>query len=222
MPLHPGPGGDGTAYGLIAARSVSSCPVFSSPELSAFLTTTGVVAIAEIGDKTQLLSLLLAARFHRPWPILAGILVATVANHLAAAALGVWLEDLLAPQVLRWVLIASFVAMAIWTLIPDKLDDDAGPKSGPGRSSWGVFLTTLTMFFIAEIGDKTQLATTALAARYDAILIITAASTLGLMLANVPVVFLGKALMRRLPLNLARYLAAAAFLLLALALLLMG
>ncbi|MBS4045766.1 MAG: TMEM165/GDT1 family protein [Alphaproteobacteria bacterium] len=186
--------------------------------MSAFLTTTGVVAIAEIGDKTQLLSLLLAARFNRPWPILAGILAATIANHLAAAALGVWLEDLLAPQVLRWVLIASFVAMAVWTLIPDKLEEDAAQSTG----RWGAFLTTLVMFFIAEIGDKTQLATTALAARYDAILIVTAASTLGLMLANVPVVFLGKALMRRLPLNLARYLAAAAFLLLALVLLLAG
>lgn len=189
-----------------------------APDLSAFLTTAGVVAVAEIGDKTQLLSLLLAARFHRPWPILAGILAATIANHLAAAAIGVWLEDLLAPHILRWVLIASFVAMAIWTLIPDKLEDDAAQNTG----RWGAFLTTLAMFFIAEIGDKTQLATTALAARYDAILLITAASTLGLMLANVPVVFLGKALMRRLPLNLARYLAAAAFLLLALVLLLAG
>ncbi|MEK9969359.1 MAG: TMEM165/GDT1 family protein [Ferrovibrio sp.] len=187
----------------------------ASPEFSAFLATTGVVAVAEIGDKTQLLSLLLAARFHRPWPILVGILVATVANHLGAAAIGVWLEDLLAPDVLRWVLIASFMAMAVWTLIPDKLEDDAAPKT----SRWGAFLTTLAMFFIAEIGDKTQLATTALAARYDAILLITAGSTLGLMLANVPVVFLGKALMRRIPLRLARYLAAAAFLLLALALL---
>lgn len=192
--------------------------MFAVSDLSAFLTTTGVVAVAEIGDKTQLLSLLLAARFNRPWPILAGILAATVANHLAAAAIGVWLEDLLAPQVLRWVLIASFVAMAVWTLIPDKLEDDAARNTG----RWGAFLTTLVMFFIAEIGDKTQLATTALAARYDAILIVTAASTLGLMLANVPVVFLGKALMRRLPLNLARYLAAAAFLLLALVLLLTG
>jgi putative Ca2+/H+ antiporter (TMEM165/GDT1 family) len=203
---------------IIAARSVPSAPMFASPELSAFLTTTGVVAVAEIGDKTQLLSLLLAARFHRPWPILAGILVATIANHIAAAALGVWLEDLLAPDVLRWVLIASFLAMAVWTLIPDKLDEDEAPKS----SRWGAFLTTLTMFFIAEIGDKTQLATTALAARYDAILLITAASTFGLMLANLPVVFLGKALMKRIPLQLARYLAAAAFLLLALALLVAG
>jgi putative Ca2+/H+ antiporter (TMEM165/GDT1 family) len=203
---------------LIAARSPMCCPMFAIPDVSAFLTTTGVVAVAEIGDKTQLLSLLLAARFNRPWPILAGILAATIANHLAAAALGVWLEDLLAPHVLRWALIASFVAMAVWTLIPDKLEEDAA--QGTGR--WGAFLTTLAMFFIAEIGDKTQLATTALAARYDAILLVTAASTLGLMLANVPVVFLGKALMRRLPLALARYLAAAAFLLLALVLLLAG
>jgi putative Ca2+/H+ antiporter (TMEM165/GDT1 family) len=191
--------------------------MLASPELSAFLTTAGVVAVAEIGDKTQLLSLLLAARFHRPWPILAGILAATVANHLVAAALGVWLEDLLSPGVLRWVLIASFLAMAVWTLIPDKLEEDAAPKS----RRWGAFLTTLAMFFVAEIGDKTQLATTALAARYDAVLLITAASTLGLMLANVPVVFLGKALMRRIPLRLARYIAAAAFLLLAVALLLL-
>lgn len=192
--------------------------MFASPEFPAFFTTAGVVAIAEIGDKTQLLSLLLAARFHRPWPILAGILVATVANHLGAAAIGVWLEDLLEPRVLRWVLIASFLAMAIWTLIPDKLDEDEAPRN----RRWGAFLTTLVMFFLAEIGDKTQLATTALAARYDAILAVTAASTLGLMLANVPAVFLGKALMRRLPLRLARYLAAAAFLLLAVALLLAG
>ncbi len=206
----------------IAARSVTSCPMFDTLPLShilgPFLTTTGVVAIAEIGDKTQLLSLLLAARFHRPWPILAGILVATVANHLAAAAIGVWLEGLLEPRVLRWVLIASFLAMAAWTLIPDKLEEEAAPKS----QRWGAFLTTLAMFFLAEIGDKTQLATTALAARYDAILAVTAASTLGLMLANVPVVLLGKALMRRLPLRLARYLAAAAFLLLAVVLLLAG
>ena len=192
--------------------------MFASPEVSAFFTTAGVVAIAEIGDKTQLLSLLLAARFHRPWPILAGILVATVANHLGAAAIGVWLEDLLEPRVLRWVLIASFLAMAAWTLIPDRLDED----EAPGSRRWGAFLTTLVMFFLAEIGDNTQLATTALAARYDAIIIVTAASTLGLLLANAPVVFLGKALMRRLPLHLARYLAASAFLLLALALLLAG
>lgn len=205
----------------IAARSVSSCPVFSdiAPDFAGpFLTTTGVVAIAEIGDKTQLLSLLLAARFKKPWPIMAGILAATIANHLAAAALGVWIEGLLEPRVLRWVLIASFVAMAVWTLIPDKLDDDSAPKAG----RWGAFLTTLVLFFLAEIGDKTQLATTALAARFDAVLVITLGSTLGLMLANVPVVFFGEALMRRLPLVQVRYIAAGAFVLLALAVLLAG
>ncbi|WP_341909512.1 TMEM165/GDT1 family protein [Ferrovibrio terrae] len=189
-------------------------PDFAGP----FLTTTGVVAIAEIGDKTQLLSLLLAARFKKPWPIMAGILAATIANHLAAAALGVWIEGLLEPRVLRWVLIASFVAMAVWTLIPDKLDDDAAPKAG----RWGAFLTTLVLFFLAEIGDKTQLATTALAARFDAVLVITLGSTLGLMLANVPVVFFGEALLRRLPLVQVRYIAAGAFVLLALAVLLAG
>lgn len=182
-----------------------------------FLTTTAVVAIAEIGDKTQLLSLLLAARFRKPWPILAGILTATIVNHLCAAAIGVWIEGLLAPNVLRWVLVASFAAMAVWTLIPDKLNDDAAQ---PRR--WGAFLTTLVMFFLAEIGDKTQLATTALAARYDAVVAVTMASTLGLFLANAPVVFLGERLMKRLPLTAVRYVAAATFAALAVAVALMG
>lgn len=204
----------------IAARSRSACPMFDQlfsdalPALAGpFMTTAGVVAIAEIGDKTQLLSLLLAARFRKPWPILAGILAATVANHLAASAIGVWIEGLLEPRVLRWVLVASFAAMAVWTLIPDKLDEDEAPQS----KRWGAFLTTLMLFFVAEIGDKTQLATTALAARYDAILVVTAASTLGLFLANAPVVFLGERLMRRLPLAAVRYVAAFAFAALALA-----
>jgi len=183
-----------------------------------FLTTTAVVAIAEIGDKTQLLSLLLAARFRKPWPILAGILAATVVNHLCAAAIGVWIEGLLEPNVLRWVLVASFAAMAVWTLIPDKLDEE---EAGQSRR-WGAFLTTLVMFFLAEIGDKTQLATTALAARYDAIVAVTAASTLGLFLANAPVVFMGERLMKRLPLAAVRYVAAAAFAALAMAVILMG
>jgi Ca2+/H+ antiporter, TMEM165/GDT1 family len=185
---------------------------------TAFLTTAGLVAIAEIGDKTQLLSLLLAARFRKPWPILAGILIATVANHLLAAALGVWIQDQFDARVMRWVLAASFAAMAVWTLIPDKLEDDAAPRPG----HWGAFLTTLCAFFIAEIGDKTQLATTALAAQFDAVLMVTVGSTLGLMLANVPVVLLGDRLMRRLPLTPVRYVAAAAFALLAVAILLMG
>lgn len=187
---------------LIAARSALR------PMLSAFLATTGLVAIAEIGDKTQLLSLLLAARFRRPWPILAAILAATVANHMVAAWIGVWIEHWLTPEVLRWVLGASFLAMAAWTLIPDKLDD----MPAPGK--WGAFCTTLVAFFIAEIGDKTQLATTALAARYESVLMVAMASTLGLMLANAPVVLVGEKLMTRLPLRAVRYAAAAAFALL--------
>ena len=174
--------------------------------LTAFLTTTGLVAVAEIGDKTQLLSLLLAARFRKPWPILAAILLATIANHLLAAWLGLWLEQWLTPAVLRWVLGASFLAMAVWTLIPDKLDDGTAPPS-----KWGAFLTTLVAFFIAEIGDKTQLATTALAARHASVMLVTAGSTLGLLLANAPVVFLGEKLMKKLPLTLVRRTAAGAF-----------
>ncbi|WP_298726071.1 TMEM165/GDT1 family protein [uncultured Ferrovibrio sp.] len=177
--------------------------------LTSFLTTTGLVAIAEIGDKTQLLSLLLAARFRRPLPILAAILVATVANHLLAAALGVWLDDLLGDEVLRWALGASFIAMAVWTLIPDKLDGEAVTFQ-----KWGAFFTTLVAFFIAEIGDKTQLATTALAARYSSVVLITMGSTLGLFLANAPVVFLGDKLVARLPMTLVRRIAAVFFLIL--------
>ena len=177
--------------------------------LPSFLTTTGLVAIAEIGDKTQLLSLLLAARFRRPLPILAAILVATVANHLLAAALGVWLDDLLGDEVLRWALGASFIAKAVWTLIPDKLDGEAVTFQ-----KWGAFFTTLVAFFIAEIGDKTQLATTALAARYSSVVLITMGSTLGLFLANAPVVFLGDKLVARLPMTLVRRIAAVFFLIL--------
>lgn len=179
--------------------------------LTSFLTTTGLVAVAEIGDKTQLLSLLLAARFRRPLPILAAILLATLANHLAAAALGVWLDHLIDDRVLRWVLGASFLAMAIWTLIPDKLDGEAVTV---GR--WGAFLTTLVAFFIAEIGDKTQLATTALGARYNSVILITLGSTLGLFLVNAPAVLLGEKLVARLPMALVRRIAAAAFLILGL------
>ncbi|WP_428245798.1 TMEM165/GDT1 family protein [Ferrovibrio sp.] len=176
--------------------------------LEAFFTVFGLVAIAEIGDKTQLLSLLLAAKFRRPWPIMAGILVATVANHAVAAWAGVWLDGLVEPKYLRWALGASFIAMAIWTLKPDTLEDDDAPVK---MSRFGAFMGTLVAFFLAEIGDKTQVATTALAARYGEVLIVTAASTLGLFAVNAPVVFLGEKLMRRLPLDLVRKVAAAAF-----------
>ncbi|HEX6959611.1 MAG TPA: TMEM165/GDT1 family protein [Ferrovibrio sp.] len=180
------------------------------PSLSAFapfLTTTGIVAIAEIGDKTQLLSLLLAARFGRPLPILAAILLATIANHLLAAWLGVWIDDLVGGAVLRWALAASFLAMAAWTLIPDKLEDDEACV----KRAWGAFCTTLVAFFLAEIGDKTQIATTALAARYSSVAMVAMGSTLGLFLANAPAVLLGKQVIARLPMTLVRRVAAAAF-----------
>lgn len=184
----------------------------SSPEfLPALLTTTGLVAIAEIGDKTQLLSLLLIARFRRPVPILAAIFCATVANHLLAAALGVWIEGLVEPKVLRWALAASFLAMAAWTLIPDKLDEDDAPKTRNG-----VFVTTLVAFFLAEIGDKTQVATVLLATRYEPLWQVIAGTTIGMLLANLPVVWLGHRFADRLPLKLARSLAALVFFALAL------
>ncbi|WP_300297017.1 TMEM165/GDT1 family protein [Ferrovibrio sp.] len=188
-----------------------------SSSLSAFTTTTGLVAIAEIGDKTQLLSLLLVTRFRQPMPILVAIACATVANHLLAAALGVWIEGLVEPRILRWALAASFLAMAVWTLIPDKLDENDTPKARNG-----VFVTTLVAFFLAEIGDKTQLATTALAARFDAVFLVTAASTLGLLLANAPVVLLGQQVVARLPLKPIRFIAAIAFAALGLVMLLVG
>ena len=129
--------------------------------MEAFLVSTGLVALAEMGDKTQLLSLVLAARFRKPWPIVWGILAATLVNHAMAGAVGSFITTLLSPEVLRWVLAASFLAMAVWMLIPDKLDEDDQPKS----PKYGVFATTVVLFFLAEMGDKTQIATVALAAR---------------------------------------------------------
>ena len=155
--------------------------------MEAFLVSTGIVALAEIGDKTQLLALLLAARFKKPWPIVWGILVATLANHALAGAVGAWVSTQISAGVLRWILAASFLAMAVWMLVPDKLDDDSDAK--PPR--WGVFATTVLMFFLAEMGDKTQIATVALAARYSDLLLVVLCTTLGMMLANVPAVFLG-------------------------------
>ena len=164
--------------------------------LEAFLVSTGIVALAEIGDKTQLLALLLAARFKKPWPIVFGILVATVANHALAGALGAWVSTQISAGVLRWILAASFLAMAVWMLVPDKLDDDSDAK--PPR--WGVFATTVLMFFLAEMGDKTQIATVMLAARFDAYLAVVTGTTFGMMLANAPVVWFGERVTRLLPL----------------------
>ena len=177
--------------------------------LAAALVSTGTVALAEIGDKTQLLALLLAARFRRPWPIIAGILVATLLNHALAAWVGALAADWLRPEVLRWVVAASFLAVAVWTLKPDSLDDQ---PVLPGR---GAFIATTIAFFVAEIGDKTQVATVLLAARYEPLWEVIAGTTVGMLLANVPVVFLGSRFADRLPLKAARYVAATVFAVLA-------
>ena len=170
------------------------------------LVSTGIVALAEVGDKTQLLSLILAARFQKPWPIILGILVATLANHFLAALLGTWITTALTPDTLAWILGLSFIAMAVWMLIPDTFDD-ADTHSG----RYGVFGATLIAFFLAEMGDKTQLATIALAAQYQALPSVVAGTTLGMMIANVPVVFLGEKLAHRLPVRPIHLLAALLF-----------
>ena len=174
--------------------------------MEAFLVSTGVVALAEIGDKTQLLAFVLAARFRKPWPIVLGILAATLANHAGAGALGSFITTIMSPLALRWVLGLSFIGMAIWTLIPDKIDADAAPKSHNG-----VFLTTVVAFFLAEMGDKTQIATIALAAQYQALIAVVAGTTLGLMIANVPAVLLGDRIATRMPTRLVHAVAAAIF-----------
>nr|WP_167359788.1 TMEM165/GDT1 family protein [Pseudomonas flavescens] len=173
---------------------------------------TLIVALAEIGDKTQLLALLLAARFRRPWPIIWGMVVATLANHLVAGAVGNWVAGLLSPALLSWILAASFIIVALWTLIPDKLDDDESSN----LKRYGPFLTTLIAFFLAEMGDKTQVATVMLAAQYPHFIMVVIGTTLGMLLANVPVVLAGNFAADRLPLTLIRRLAATAFLALAL------
>ena len=176
--------------------------------MEAFLVSTGIVALAEMGDKTQILALLLAARFRKPWPIILGIFVSTIANHAMAGALGAWITTQLSPQVLRWILGASFIAMAVWMLIPDKLDDDADQQ----KPRFGVFGTTVVLFFLAEMGDKTQIATVMLAARYDAYFAVVAGTTLGMMLANAPVVLLGERVTRLLPLRAVHIVSALIFL----------
>lgn len=170
------------------------------------MVSTGIVGLAEIGDKTQLLSFVLAARYRRPIPIILGILVATLLNHGMAGALGQLVTDWLRPEVLRWVLAGSFLAMAVWTLIPDKLDeaDTRIPRLG-------VFGATLVAFFFAEMGDKTQMATVALAAKYDAFFQVVLGTTLGMMIANVPAVLLGGRIAHRMPVRLIHFVAAAVF-----------
>jgi len=174
--------------------------------LEAFVTSTTLVAVAEIGDKTQLLSFVLAARLRKPWAIIAGIFVATALNHALAGSVGVWLAQLVAAQWLPWITGAVFIVFGLWALHPDSLDED--PKLHPA----GAFVTTTVAFFIAEMGDKTQFATVALGAQFQgALLAVVMGTTLGMMLANVPAVLVGERLAKRLPLHLIRWIAAAVF-----------
>ena len=179
--------------------------------MEALLVSTGVVALAEIGDKTQLLALLLATRLRAPIPIVLGIVVATLANHAFAGAVGAWLVHVIGPDVMRWILGISFLAMAAWTLIPDE-----PPADDAARPRYGVFVTTVVAFFLVEMGDKTQIATVALAAQFQSLAMVVLGTTLGMLIANVPVVFMGDALIRRVPLQVVRSVAAAVFALLGL------
>ncbi len=173
----------------------------------AFAVSTGVVALGEIGDKTQLLALLLAARWRKPVPIIAGILVATLANHAAAAALGAWLTSLIDPTWMRWALGLSFLGVAAWMLVPDQADE----LDRQAHGGLGVFGITVVAFFLAEMGDKTQVATIMLAAKYDALVAVVAGTTLGMMIANVPAVLLGERAVRFVPIAWVRRIAAAVF-----------
>jgi putative Ca2+/H+ antiporter (TMEM165/GDT1 family) len=174
--------------------------------MDAFLVSTGIVALAEIGDKTQLLAFLLAAKFRRPVPIVFGILVATIVNHAFAAAVGAWVASAMGPNVMRWTLGLSFLAMAGWIMVPDKMDEDDARLA-----KYGVFATTVIAFFLAEMGDKTQIATVALAARYESTVAVIAGTTFGMMLANVPAVLFGERIARKVPLRLVHGIAALMF-----------
>jgi putative Ca2+/H+ antiporter (TMEM165/GDT1 family) len=175
--------------------------------MEAFLVSAGVVALAEIGDKTQLLALVLAARYRKPVPIVFGILAATLLNHALAGSVGAVLARAVDPQVMRWILSISFLAMAVWMLIPDKLEDEQQVK--PPR--FGVFVTTVVAFFLLEMGDKTQIATVALAAKYPQLAAVVAGTTFGMMVANVPAVLLGEVAATKLPLRIVRGVCAAVF-----------
>ena len=189
------------------ARTMSDID-FQYIRMEAFLVSTGIVALAEMGDKTQLLALILAARFRRPWPIVLGIFTATVANHALAGALGAWVTTVLGPEVLRWVLGASFIAMALWMLVPDHMEDEETDNA----PRLGVFGTTVLAFFLAEMGDKTQIATVMLAAQYQAWAWVVAGTTLGMMLANAPVVWLGDKMTKLVPLRVVHVVSALIFL----------
>ena len=175
--------------------------------MEAFLISTGLVAIAEMGDKTQLLAFILAARFKKPWPIVAGILVATMVNHGLAGALGASVTTQLGAETLRWILAISFIAMACWMLIPDKVED----SDSNNAPRWGVFGTTVVAFFLAEMGDKTQIATVMLAARFQDFWSVVAGTTFGMMLANAPAVWLGERITRLVPMRIVHLVSAALF-----------
>ncbi|HUX91712.1 MAG TPA: TMEM165/GDT1 family protein [Gallionellaceae bacterium] len=175
--------------------------------MESILVSTGVVALAEMGDKTQLLAFILAARFRRPLPIILGILFATLLNHGMAGALGTWITTVMGPDLLRWLLGLSFIGMAVWTLIPDKIEDEETQIA----SKLGVFGATFVTFFLAEMGDKTQLATIALAAHYAAPVMVIAGTTLGMLIADVPAVFLGNKFAERIPMRLVHSIAAGIF-----------
>jgi putative Ca2+/H+ antiporter (TMEM165/GDT1 family) len=184
--------------------------------MESLLVSTGVVALAEVGDKTQLLAFILAARFKKPVPIILGILAATIVNHGLAGALGAWITSAVSPEILRWVLGLSFVGMAIWTMIPDKIEEEETQVA----KRFGVFGATLITFFLAEMGDKTQIATVALAAHYGTPLLVVAGTTLGMLIADVPAVFVGDKLASKIPMKLVHTIAAAIFALLGVATLL--
>lgn len=184
--------------------------------MEALLVSTGVVALAEIGDKTQLLAFILAARFKKPLPIIAGILCATIINHGLAGALGAWITAMVSPTTLRWALGASFIGMAIWTMIPDKIEEEETQVA----RKLGVFGATFITFFLAEMGDKTQIATVALAAHYASPLLVVAGTTVGMLLADVPAVFAGDRLASKIPMTLVHAIAAGVFALLGVATLL--
>ncbi|TDG24757.1 TMEM165/GDT1 family protein [Paraburkholderia silviterrae] len=193
---------------VVGRRSHSSRPEDHQNVNQAFLVSTGAVALAEIGDKTQLLSLVLAARYRKPMPIILGVLVATLVNHSGAGALGTWLGALVTPSVMRWALAASFVAMGLWILVPDKLDEG---EANVNRTRLGVFGATVVTFFLAEMGDKTQIATVALAARFHDFFGVVAGTTLGMMIANVPAILLGDRFAHKLPTKLVHGIAAVLF-----------
>jgi Ca2+/H+ antiporter, TMEM165/GDT1 family len=175
--------------------------------ITTILISTGVVALAEMGDKTQLLAFLLAARFKKPVPIILGILLATIVNHGFAGALGAWITTLLSPNALGWILGISFIAMAIWTLKPDEIEEDEAKIAG----RFGVFGATTITFFLAEMGDKTQIATVALAANYSSVILVVIGTTLGMMIADVPAVFIGTKFAQKVSMKLVHGIAAAVF-----------